>query len=68
VGLSDRGVPEFSARYLQGSIGAYLVDFQVPIDSPIGPDQNLAIAVLTNNGTTFVFGNQVFLPAVAAAQ
>ena len=68
VGISDRGVPEFSARYLQGSIGAYLVDFQVPIDSPIGPDQNLAIAVLTNNGTTFVFGNQVFLPAVAAAQ
>jgi hypothetical protein len=39
----------------------------VPPDSPIGTNQSLAVAVLINNGTTFVFGNPVFLPAVAAA-
>jgi uncharacterized protein (TIGR03437 family) len=65
VGISDRGVPVLSARYLVGSIGAYLIEFQVPTDSPIGPNQNLAVAALTNNGTTFVFGNPVLLPAVA---
>ena len=66
VGISDRGVPVLSARYLVGSIGAYLIEFQVPTDSPIGVNQNLAVAALTNNGTTFVFGNPVFLPAVIA--
>jgi uncharacterized protein (TIGR03437 family) len=64
VGISDRGVPVLSATYLFGSIGAYLVKFQVPTDSPIGVNQALAIAVLTNNGTNYVFGNPVFLPAV----
>jgi uncharacterized protein (TIGR03437 family) len=67
VGISDRGVPVLSARYLVGSIGAYLIEFQVPGDSPIGTNQSLAVAVLTNNSTTYVFGNPVFLPAVAAA-
>ncbi|HSP67088.1 MAG TPA: Ig-like domain-containing protein [Bryobacteraceae bacterium] len=64
VGISDRGVPVLSARYLFGSIGAYLIEFQVPTDSPVGPNQSLAVAVLTNNGTNYVFGNPVFLPAV----
>jgi uncharacterized protein (TIGR03437 family) len=64
VGISDRGVPVLSARYLLGSIGAYLIEFQVPADSPVGPNQSLAVAALTNNGTTFVFGNQAFLAAV----
>jgi len=64
VGLSDRGVPVSTATYLFGSIGAYLVKFQVPTDSPIGPNQALAVAALTNNGTTYVFGNPVYLAAV----
>ncbi|MCU1336220.1 MAG: hypothetical protein JWO19_1801 [Bryobacterales bacterium] len=64
VGVSDRGVPVLSARYLVGSIGAYLVEFQIPADAPTGTDQSLALAALTNNGTTFVFGNPVFLPGV----
>jgi len=64
VGISDRGVPVLSARYLLGSIGAYLIEFQVPTDSPVGANQSLAVAALTNNGTTFVFGNQAFLAAV----
>ncbi|HEY2844060.1 MAG TPA: Ig-like domain-containing protein [Bryobacteraceae bacterium] len=65
VGISDSGVQELSARYLVGSVGAYIVEFVVPADSPIGPERNLAVAVLTNNATTFVFGNQAFLAAVA---
>jgi uncharacterized protein (TIGR03437 family) len=64
VGISDRGVPVLSATYLFGSIGAYLIEFQVPTDSPIGINQSLAVAALTNNGTTFVFGNQAYLAAV----
>ena len=64
VGISDRGVPVLSARYLFGSIGAYLIEFQVPTDSPVGVNQSLAVAALTNNGTTFVFGNQAYLAAV----
>jgi uncharacterized protein (TIGR03437 family) len=64
VGISDRGVPVFSATYLFGSIGAYLIEFQVPTDSPVGTNQSLAVAALTNNGTTFVFGNQAYLAAV----
>ena len=64
VGISDRGVPVSTATYLFGSIGAYLVKFQVPADSPIGPNQSLAVAALTNNGTTFVFGNNAYLAAV----
>jgi len=65
VGISDRGVPVLSARYLFGSIGAYLIEFQVPTDSPVGINQSLAVAALTNNGTTFVFGNQAYLAAVS---
>jgi uncharacterized protein (TIGR03437 family) len=65
VGVHDNGVPVLSARYLVGSIGAYLVDFQIPLDAPTGPDQSLAIAARVND-TTFVFGNSVFLPGVIA--
>jgi uncharacterized protein (TIGR03437 family) len=65
VGISDRGVPVLSATYLFGSIGAYLIEFQVPADSPVGTNQSLAVAALTNNGTTFVFGNPAYLAAVS---
>jgi len=64
VGVSDRGTAVLSARYLAGYIGAYRVDFQIPLDAPTGFDQSLALAALINNGTNFVFGNPLFIPGV----
>jgi uncharacterized protein (TIGR03437 family) len=65
VGVSDGGVPVLSARYLIGSVGAYLVEFEIPLDSPVGTDRSLAIAAL--DGDQYKFGNPVFLPGVIAA-
>lgn len=68
VGVADHGVPVLSARYLFGATGAYLVEFQIPADHPLGNDQALAIAADTDSRpevATLVFGNPVFLPAVA---
>ena len=64
VGLKDSGVPVISARYMLGAIGAYLIEFQIPADAPLGPDQSLAVAATVNDN--LVFGNSVFLPAVVA--
>jgi uncharacterized protein (TIGR03437 family) len=64
VGLKDSGVAVISARYLVGAIGAYIVEFQIPADAPLGPDQSLAVAAIVNDN--FIFGNPVFLPAVVA--
>ena len=66
VGVSDRGVPVLSARYLIGTVGAYLIEFQIPLDAPIGPDQALAVAALNKRARHIVFGNPVFLPGVIA--
>ena len=65
VGINDRGVPVLSARYLFGSIGAYLIEFTVPEDATLGNEQDLLIAALVN-GTTYVFGNVAYIPGVVA--
>jgi uncharacterized protein (TIGR03437 family) len=62
IGVDNAGVPVISAQYLPGSIGEYVVEFQIPMDAPTGTDQPLAIAV-TLNGQT-VFGNPAYLPGV----
>jgi uncharacterized protein (TIGR03437 family) len=68
IGLHDGGVTVLSARYLAGSIGAYLVEFQIPLDAVQGPDQALAVAAIINGGVDgffdYKFGNPLFLPAV----
>jgi len=73
VGLNNGGVPVLSARYLNGSIGAYLVEFQIPPDFPLVNGQPmfdlpLAVAGYLNNGadgfSDYKFGNPLFLPAV----
>ncbi len=62
VGVNNAGVPVISAQYAQGAIGAYLVEFQIPLNAPTGTNQNLALAVVINN--QLVFGNTLVLPAV----
>lgn len=66
-GLNGQVVPALSARYMFGWVGAYLVEFQIPADSPIGPDRSLLVVALVNNNQDFVVGNTVLLPAVAPA-
>jgi len=68
VGVSDRGITPTSARYLVGSIGAYLIEFTIPLDAPTGTDQSLALAAIINNGvdgfSDYKFGNPAFIPSV----
>src|SRR5579872_535598 len=67
VFLSGTGLPALSATYLFGSIGTYLVEFQVPSNSPVGLDQPLLVVAVVNNGQTFVTGNTVLLANVVAS-
>lgn len=64
VGVNNAGVPVLSGQslYLVGSIGVYIVGFQIPLDAPTGPDQPLAVGLIING--QLVFGNSVFLPGV----
>lgn len=62
VGVNNAGVPVTTAQYLVGSIGVYIVGFQIPANAPTGTDQPLAVAVVIGGQT--VFGNSVFLPGV----
>jgi uncharacterized protein (TIGR03437 family) len=64
VQVSGNGVPVPSARYLAGFLGAYIVEFEIPSDSPIGLDQTLLIAEIVNGVP--VYSNQLLLPAVIA--
>jgi uncharacterized protein (TIGR03437 family) len=65
--LNGNAVGALSARYLFGSIGSYVVEFKIPADAPIGPDQSLLVVGLLNDGNDFVVGNTVLLPGVIAA-
>ncbi len=65
VGVNNAGVPVTSAQYLAGSIGVYIVGFQIPADAPTGTNVPLAIAAIPNTGTPqVIYGNPVFLPGV----
>jgi uncharacterized protein (TIGR03437 family) len=62
IGVNNVGVPVIQAQYQQGSIGVYVVEFQLPQGASTGPDQPLAIGVTVNG--QLVFGNAVFVAAV----
>jgi uncharacterized protein (TIGR03437 family) len=67
VFLSGRGLPGLSARYLFGWVGAYLVEFQIPADSAIGPDQSLLVIETSADGSAFLgVSKTVLIPAVSA--
>lgn len=64
VGVNNVGVPVLTGQstYLVGTIGVYLIAFQIPITAATGNNQPLALAVIINGQA--VFGNPVFLPGV----
>jgi uncharacterized protein (TIGR03437 family) len=63
VGINNAGVQTSPAQYVQGSIGVYIVGFQIPQSATTGTDQPLALAIVVNGQN--VFGNQaVFIPGV----
>jgi len=65
AGANVYGVPMLDAQYLFGTVGMYLVEFQIPANFPVaatGLDQNLVIAVLVGNQE--VFSNSVLLPSI----
>ena len=64
AGLNNEGVRLVSAKLLEGVIGVYAVQFEVPVDAAIGNYINLAIAVEVNPGQ-LVFGNGSVIAAVA---
>lgn len=65
VGVNNAGVPVVSAQYLAGSIGVYIVGFQIPADAATGTNIPLAIAAIPNTGTPqVIYGNPVYLPGV----
>ena len=62
VGVNYAPVPVVSAQYLSGSIGAYMVGFQIPINTASGPDQPLAIALVVNGQVVSI--NQTLLAGI----
>ncbi len=66
VFLNGHPIAALSARYLFGSVGSYLVEFQIPSDAATGPDQSLLVVGLINDQKDFVVGNTVLMPNVIA--
>jgi uncharacterized protein (TIGR03437 family) len=64
VGVNNAGVVVLSAKYLQGTLGVYEVDFQVPQNTTTTNNAPFAIAVYvpTPNGLSLVFGNPSLIP------
>lgn len=61
VGLNNGGVHVESAESLVGSIGLYIVTFEVPTGTATGSAQPLALAAVGSDGTTLTFGNPSLL-------
>jgi len=65
VFLNNTALNTLSTRYLFGSIGTYLVEFQVPADFPVGTDLNILPVATANNGNDFIVGNTTLMAGVA---
>ena len=61
VGVNNLGVPVGPVQALEGAIGVYSVQFDVPKDAQPGPYQNLGFAVIgADNNPVYAYGS--FLP------
>jgi uncharacterized protein (TIGR03437 family) len=61
IGLNNGGVPLISAQYVPGSVGVYVIMFQVPADTKTGPYQPLGIVVFDASGKAY-YANSTYLP------
>ena len=64
VFVNGSAITPLSVRYLFGSIGAYLVEFQIPANFPVGTDLNILPVATANNGNDFIVGNTTLLAGV----
>jgi uncharacterized protein (TIGR03437 family) len=60
-GINDAGVRVVRAETVQGQIGNYLVELEIPADTFAGPYQSLAVAVVLPGGQ-LVFSNGSYIP------
>ncbi len=51
VSVNNSGVPVVSSQYWEGGVGVYIIGFQIPLNAPTGPAQNIAIGVQVNGST-----------------
>ncbi len=61
IGINGAGVNVISTQTVAGSIGVYLIIFEVPQDAPLNDTKVIAAVGLPNNGG-LVFGNEAFIP------
>ena len=69
VGVANNGVPIVSAQSFVGSIGAYLIGFQVPVpqagqNGPVFTGTNLPLSVAAIVNGVVIYSNTAFVPAV----
>lgn len=62
IGVNNEGVPVFSARMMEGVVGVYIVEFEVPADTTPGPDRPFAVAIFPGGGAPPIFGNPSEIP------
>lgn len=62
VGINNEGVPVFSAKLMEGVVGVYIVEFEVPANTTAGPDRPFAVAIFPGGGAPPIFGNPTEIP------
>jgi len=62
IGVNNEGVPVFSARMMEGVVGVYIVEFEVPAATTPGPDRPFAVAIFPGDGAPPIFGNPSEIP------
>jgi uncharacterized protein (TIGR03437 family) len=61
VGVNHQGNPLVSAELLPGTVGVYVVTFEIPADTTSGMNQPLGLGVTDGNGQT-VYANSTTIP------
>ncbi len=62
IGVNNEGVPVFLARMMEGVVGVYIVEFEVPANTAPGPDRPFAVAIFPGGGAPPIFGNPSEIP------
>ena len=58
-GINNEGVRTVSARMLEGSVGVYVVEMEIPQNAATGPAINLAVGVVGSDNSTVLAGSSI---------